>query len=78
MSTLSIRLPKSVHEQVKALASAEGISMNQFIALAVAEKIAALQTVNYLEERAKRGSREKLLAVLAKAPDVEPEEYDRL
>ena len=52
--------------------------MNQFIALAVAEKIAALQTVNYLEERAKRGSREKLLAVLAKAPDVEPEEWDRL
>ncbi len=78
MSKLSIRLPKSVHEQVKALASAEGISMNQFIALAVAEKIAALQTVNYLEERARRGSREKLLAVLAKAPDVEPEEYDRL
>ena len=77
MSTLSIRLPKSVHEQVKALARAEGISMNQFIALAVAEKIAALQTVNYLEERAKRGSREKLLAVLAKAPDVEPEDYDR-
>ena len=78
MSTLSIRLPKSVHEQVKALASAEGISMNHFIALAVAEKIATLQTVNYLEERARRGSREKLLAVLAKAPDVEPEEYDRL
>ena len=78
MSKLSIRLPKSVHEQVKALARDEGISMNQFIALAVAEKIAALQTVNYLEERAKRGSREKLLAVLAKAPDVEPEEYDRL
>ncbi len=48
MSTLSIRLPKSVHEQVKALARAEGISVNQFIALAVAEKIAALQTVNYL------------------------------
>ena len=78
MSKLSIRLPKSVHEQVKALAHDEGISMNQFIALAVAEKIAALQTVNYLEERAKRGSREKLLAVLAKAPDVEPEDYDRL
>jgi hypothetical protein len=78
MSTLSIRLPKSVHEQVKALASAEGISMNQFIALAVAEKVAVLQTVNYLEERARRDSREKLLAVLAKAPDVEPEEWDCL
>ena len=32
----------------------------------------------YLEERAKRGSRETLLAILAEAPDVEPEEYDRL
>jgi len=52
--------------------------MNQFIMLAVAEKIATLSTMNYLEERAKRGSREKFLAVLEKAPDVEPEEYDRL
>ena len=78
MSTLSIRLPKSVHEQVKALADAEGISINQFIALAVAEKIAALQTVNYLEERARRGSREKLMAMLAKVTNVEPEDYDRL
>lgn len=78
MSTLSLRLPRSVHEQVKELAHAEGISMNQFITLAVAEKIASLQTVHYLEERAKRGSREKLLAVLGKAPDVEPEAHDRL
>ncbi len=31
-----------------------------------------------LEERAKRGSREKLLAAMAKVPDVEPAEYDRL
>jgi len=52
--------------------------MNQFIMLAIAEKIATLSTMNYLEERAKRGSREKFLAVLAKAPDVEPEEYDGL
>ena len=78
MSTLSLRLPRSIHEQVKELARSEGVSMNQFIALALAEKIASLQTVNYLEERAKRGSREKLLSVLAKAPEVEPEAYDRL
>jgi len=51
---------------------------HQFIMLAIAEKIATLSTMNYLEERAKRGSREKFLAVLAKAPDVEPEEYDGL
>ena len=78
MSTLSIRLPDSLHKKVKELARQEGISMNQFIALAVAEKMSALMTVEHLKERAQRGSREKYEAVLAKAPDVEPEEYDRL
>ncbi len=78
MNVLSLRLPKSLHSQLKELAKDEGIPINQFIALAVAEKIAALATVKYLEKRAQRGSREKLLAVLGKAPNVEPEEYDRL
>jgi hypothetical protein len=63
---------------MRELAEADGISMNQFATLAIAEKIATLMTEDYLEIRAKRGSREKLLAVLAKAPDVEPEEFDRL
>jgi hypothetical protein len=44
----------------------------------VAEKIAVFMTVEYLQERAKRGSQEKFEAVLAKVPDIEPEEYDRL
>ena len=78
MNVLSLRLPKTMYSQLRAASKAEGISMNQFIMLAVAEKIATLSTMNYLEERAKRGSREKFLAVLEKAPDVEPEEYDRL
>jgi len=78
MSVLSLRLPKTMYNQLKEAAKAEGISMNQFIMLAVAEKIATLSTMDYLEERAKRGSREKFLAVLEKAPDVEPEAYDRL
>lgn len=78
MSVLSLRLPKSLYNQMRELAEAEGVSMNQFATLAIAEKIATLMTVDYLEIRAKRGSREKLLAVLAKAPDVEPEEYDKL
>jgi hypothetical protein len=64
--------------QVEALAQKEGISVTEFVTLAVAEKLATLATADYLAERAKRGSREKLLAVLAKAPDVEPEDYDKL
>ena len=78
MNVLSLRLPKSLYNQLRELAEVEGISMNQFATLAIAEKIASLVTVDYLETRAKRGSREKLLAVLAKAPDVEPEAYDKL
>ena len=78
MSTLHLTLPQSMREQVEALAQQEGISIHEFITLAVAEKLATLATADYLTERAKRGSRERLLAVLAKAPDVEPEDYDKL
>lgn len=67
-----------MYRDLKEIAQKEGISMNQFITIAIAEKIATLETLDYLEQRAARGSREKLLEVLAKAPDVEPEEYDRL
>jgi hypothetical protein len=78
MSALSLRLPKTLHEQVKELAQEEGISVNQFVMLAVAEKIASISTIEYLEKRAKRGNRERLLEILNKAPDVEPEEFDKL
>ena len=52
--------------------------MNQFITLAVAEKVAALMTLDYLEARAQRGKREAFERAMAKVPDVEPEESDRL
>lgn len=78
MSALSIRLPASLHKQLKQLAAQEGISMNQLITLAVTEKMSALMTVDYLKDRAKQGSREKFEAILKKVPDIEPEEHDRL
>lgn len=56
MSVLRLRLPKTMYNQLKEAAKAEGISMNQFILLAIAEKIATLSTMDYLEERAKWGS----------------------
>lgn len=78
MSTLHLSIPRSLQEQAEALASREGVTVGEFAALALAEKVASLTTADYLAERARRGSREKLLAVLAKAPDVEPDEHDRL
>lgn len=78
MSTLSLRLPDSLHRRVRELAQQDGISINQFISTAVAEKLSALLTEEYLEARAKRGSRDKFLAVLAKVPDAPPEPGDEL
>ena len=78
MSTISLRLPDSLHKQVRKLAQKESVSINQLVTLALAEKISALLTEEYLETRAKRGSRKKFERAMVKVPKVEPEEYDRL
>ncbi len=78
MSHLNVQIPDSLYKNLQVLAKQDGISVDQFIATAVAEKIAALTTEAHLEALAKRGSREKYEAVLAKVPDVEPEPYDQL
>jgi hypothetical protein len=78
MIELSVRLPKSLHEHLREVAQEEGISVNQFVMLAIAEKVTEISTMAYLEKRAKSGSREKLLEILDNVPDVEPEPFDRL
>lgn len=78
MSTLSVRLPDSLHKKLKELAEQEGVSMNQFITLAVSEKMSALLTIDYLKERAERGSKKEFKEIMSEVPDVEPEEYDKL
>jgi HicB family len=78
MSALSLRLPNSLHKKLGDLARREGVSINQLVNSAVAEKMATLMTVEYLQERAKRGNRKRFEAVLAKVPDRDPEALDRL
>lgn len=78
MSTLSVRLPESLHKKIKELAEKEGVSMNQFITLAVSEKMSALLTMDYLKERAENASKQKFKNIMDQVPDVEPEEYDKL
>ncbi len=72
MSTISLRLPESIHKRAKDLAKREGISINQLISTALAEKLSALLTREYLEERAKRGSRKKFDKALSKVKEKEP------
>lgn len=78
MSTLSLRIPHSLHEQIRNLAKRENISINQFVASAAAEKMTALLTEEYIEARAKKGSAKKFEKVLKKVLDSEPAHYDRI
>ena len=78
MSSISLRLSESLHKRVRELAKKEGISINQLINSALAEKVSALMTVEYLEERAKRGSRSRFDQAISKVKDIEPREEDRI
>jgi len=75
---MSLRLPESLHRQAKELARQEGVSINQLVTTALAEKISALAAGEYLEKRAQRGSRRKFERALNKVKDVKPEERDWL
>ena len=77
MSTLSLRIPESLHRELRELARREGVSINQVVSSAVGEKIASLKTLAYLQERAHRGKRHQFEKVLARVPDVEPDDADR-
>ncbi len=80
MSALSLRLPESLHAQVRELAERDNVSINQFVTLAVAEKVAVLRTLDYIEQHGQHGSRERFDRVLQKVAeaDLEPYEADRL
>lgn len=78
MSTMSVRLPESLHRKARELAEREGVSINQLVATALAEKLAALMTLEYLEARAQRGSRRKYDKALKKVRDRKPEPGDEL
>ena len=78
MSTLSVRLPNSIHRHLREVAVRDGVSMNQLISSAVGEKLSALLTAEYLEQRAHRGSRRAFQAVLRKVRHVAPDSGDEL
>ncbi|HEC28236.1 MAG TPA: toxin-antitoxin system HicB family antitoxin [Gammaproteobacteria bacterium] len=78
MSTISLRLPDSLHESVRELAKQDNISINQFVATALAEKMSALVTEKYLSERANKGTKSKFKTALSKIKNIAPDENDAL
>ena len=77
MSTTTVRLPESLHDQIKNFAKAEGVSINRSLVVAAAEKMSALKTTEFLETEAKLGARKSFERVMRKVSDTEPDKADR-
>ncbi len=72
MNTVSLRLPNFLHKEVEKISKEAGMSINQFIAMALVEKMAALRTQEYLEQHASRGKRDKFEKALSKVGNNHP------
>jgi post-segregation antitoxin (ccd killing protein) len=70
MSAMSIRLSESLHANARIFAAQEGVSVNQLVATALAEKLAALAAEEYLSKRGGRASRARFDQALGKVSDV--------
>lgn len=69
-NSMSIRPSVSLRKRIKYLAERDGVSVNQFVLSTLAEKVAVMEAMEYLEERASHADRNKFLASLDKALDV--------
>jgi hypothetical protein len=78
MSTYPLRLPRSVKAAVEKLAKEEGVSLNQFVATAVAEKLAAMRTAAFFAERRERADLEAFRAILARKGGQPPKAGDEI
>lgn len=76
MSSLTVRLPRSTHDQLKALAKQEDVSINQLVLTAVAEKISALRSARLFAGLKENVSRDEFEAALARVPDADPDPWD--
>lgn len=72
MSAITVELPNSLRKKLEELAKKEGFSLEQFIASAASEKLSAMLQMDFLEDEARKGSREAFEKFLAAVPDVEP------
>ncbi|MDE0854135.1 MAG: hypothetical protein OSA97_06910 [Nevskia sp.] len=76
-SAYPLKMPNSVKAAAARLAKADGVSLNQFIAVAVAEKVGTMETADsFLRQRAGKAKPGDLLHFLRKAPNVKPSPDD--
>lgn len=78
MSAITINIPDSLYNKLQELTRRDRVSVEDFAVSALAEKLSSFLTFDYLEERAKRARIDRFDELLAKVPNVEPHEEDRL
>ena len=78
MSNYPLRLPATLMEEARALAKAQGVSVNQFLATVIAERVGELKALNHIRARIARADPAKARAVLALVLDRAPMEGDEL
>lgn len=66
-SNVALRLQTSILEEARRVSETEGVALNQFINVAVAEKLSALRTEDYFRDRARRGDVSKAKRLLKRA-----------
>ena len=77
-SNYALRLPASLKREVEKLAKDDGTSLNQFIVMAVAEKLSAMRTAAFFAERSERADVDAALTLLRRDGGLEPQVGDRI
>ena len=77
MTTISTKIPDTLFRQAKSIAESEEMTLDQFIALALASQVSSWNVGKNFAERAKQGDWQKAREILAKAPDIEAEDFDK-
>jgi hypothetical protein len=77
-STYPLKLPNSIKQAARRLAQEDGVSLNQWIASAVAQKVGVVETAaEFFRKRAGKAKGDKLMKFLRRAPRVAAETEDR-
>ncbi|MGB7265612.1 MAG: hypothetical protein WBC92_08875 [Terracidiphilus sp.] len=78
VSTFPLRLPVSLKSAIETISDRDGTSMNQFLVVAAAEKIAAMQTEEFFLDRRNRADRKAFLRILNRKGGETPRPEDRI
>jgi hypothetical protein len=79
VSRYPVRLPASMKKAAQRLAKEDGVSLNQWIASAVAQKVGVVETAaDFFKKRAGKATGAGLMKFLHTAPKAAPEPGDEM